>query len=329
MNTQNNHILPEGWEIKRLGEVTSLVTNGFVGKATDHYTDEPDGVIYIQGYNVQENGYNFNGIRKVTKEFHAKNRKSHLKEGDLLTIQTGDVGLTTTVPEHLVGSNCHALIISRFKQAICWPLYYVQYFNSPIGRQELRSIETGSTMKHINVGDLVKWEIPIPPLTEQRQIADVLGTWDCSIEKIEDLLKTLRIRHRGLMHQLLTSKKRLPGFEGKWKYIELNEGFERVNRRNSEGNTNVLTISAQQGLISQGRYFNKNIASEDVANYFLIHRGEYAYNKSYSAGYPMGAIKRLDQYDKGILSPLYICFRIRNESEYEATFFTHFLKRVV
>ncbi len=174
--------------------------------------------------------------------------------------------------------------------------------------------------------DLKLLPIPLPPLPEQRRIAAVLGTWDTAIEQTTELLKALRARHRGLMHQLLTGKLRLPGFGGEWKRVELSDLFERVNRRNTEGNTNVLTISAQQGLVSQGRYFNKNVASENLANYFLLYRGEFAYNKSYSAGYPMGAIKRLDQYDRGVLSPLYICFRMRNEAENEAKFFTHFFE---
>lgn len=170
------------------------------------------------------------------------------------------------------------------------------------------------------------YKVALPPLPEQRQIAAVLGTWDRAIEQMADLLRTLRIRHRGLMHRLLTGQVRLPGYVGEWRHLELSDVFDRVNRRNSEGNTNVLTISAQQGLVSQGRYFNKNIASEVVTNYFLLRRGEFAYNKSYSAGYPMGAIKRLDQYDKGILSPLYICFRLRDNSEHEAAFFTHYFE---
>ena len=119
---------------------------------------------------------------------------------------------------------------------------------------------------------------------------------------------------------------RLKGFDEEWKHVELGDVFERVNRRNSEGNTNVLTISAQQGLVSQGRYFNKNIASEVVTNYFLLHRGEFAYNKSYSAGYPMGVLKRLEQYEKGIVSPLYICFRLRDEAQNDSAFFVHFFE---
>ena len=94
-----------------------------------------------------------------------------------------------------------------------------------------------------------------------------------------------------------------------WKKVELGECFSRLVRKNDEGNTNVLTISAQHGLISQEKFFNKSIASEDKSNYFLLEKGDFAYNKSYSAGYPFGAIKSLEKYEKGIVSPLYICFK--------------------
>ncbi len=93
-----------------------------------------------------------------------------------------------------------------------------------------------------------------------------------------------------------------------WETVRFMDKFDRLMRRNSEGNSNVLTISAQHGLISQGDFFNKEVAGEDKSNYFLLYRGEYAYNKSYSNGYPFGAIKRLDRYNAAIVSPLYICF---------------------
>lgn len=93
-----------------------------------------------------------------------------------------------------------------------------------------------------------------------------------------------------------------------WEVLRLKDKFDRLSRKNAEGNTNVLTISAQYGLINQEEFFKKEIASDDKSNYYLLHRGEFAYNKSYSNGYPFGAIKRLSRYDKGVVSPLYICF---------------------
>ena len=86
----------------------------------------------------------------------------------------------------------------------------------------------------------------------------------------------------------------------------------RITERNKENNKNVLTISAQYGLVSQFDFFSKNIASTDVSNYYLISKGDFAYNKSRSQGHPYGAIKSLRLYEKGVVSPLYICFRRTN-----------------
>lgn len=101
-----------------------------------------------------------------------------------------------------------------------------------------------------------------------------------------------------------------------WNEVRFHDMFSRVTRKNKEGNTNVLTISAQHGLINQNEFFNKTIASDDKSNYYLMEKGEFAYNKSYSNGYPFGALKRLDYYDKGIVSPLYICFAANENNKY-------------
>ena len=100
-----------------------------------------------------------------------------------------------------------------------------------------------------------------------------------------------------------------------WKYTRLNTLFTRLTRKNTEGNKNVLTISAQYGLINQEEFFKKSIASEDKSNYFLLKQGDFAYNKSYSSGYPFGVVKTLEKYEKGIVSPLYICFERTKENK--------------
>ena len=96
-----------------------------------------------------------------------------------------------------------------------------------------------------------------------------------------------------------------------WHIVRFDSLFSRVTRKNDENNQNVLTISAQQGLISQIEYYNTLYASENKTGYTLLHRGDFSYNKSYSSGYAYGAIKRLDAYEKGIVSPLYLCFTPR------------------
>lgn len=92
----------------------------------------------------------------------------------------------------------------------------------------------------------------------------------------------------------------------------LSDKFQRVTSKNNIGNTNVLTISAQHGLINQFEYYNHQYASENTSGYTLLHKDEFAYNKSYSDGYPWGATKRLERYDSGVVSPLYICFAAKD-----------------
>ena len=107
-------------------------------------------------------------------------------------------------------------------------------------------------------------------------------------------------------------KLRFPGFEGEWKTVVLSDFTERVTRKNVNNESNLpLTISSKDGLVDQISYFNKPVASRDMSGYYLLHNGEFAYNKSYSVGYDFGSIKRLDIYPKGALSTLYICFALK------------------
>lgn len=154
----------------------------------------------------------------------------------------------------------------------------------------------------------------LPPIEEQQKIAAILTTQDKVIELKEKRLAEKQRQKKYLMQQLLTGKKRLPGFSGERKANRLRNITTRHTKRNTIGNTNVLTISAQYGLINQAEFFNKAVASDDKSNYFLLEKGDFAYNKSYSNGYPFGAIKRLTRYEVGIVSPLYICFRIKDGS---------------
>lgn len=97
-----------------------------------------------------------------------------------------------------------------------------------------------------------------------------------------------------------------------WEVKELSFIANRITQKNvSTVSDNVLTISAQYGLVSQTDFFNKKVASKNLEGYYLLERDDFAYNKSYSKGYPMGAIKSLSLYDIGVVSSLYICFRLQ------------------
>lgn len=107
-----------------------------------------------------------------------------------------------------------------------------------------------------------------------------------------------------------------------WQRKKIASLFSQVRRKNSTGCSNVLTISGQHGLIDQREYFNRSVAGASLDKYYLLKRGEFAYNRSSMNGYPCGAIKPLEHYDEGVLSTLYICFAAK-EGECAPEFYKH------
>lgn len=118
------------------------------------------------------------------------------------------------------------------------------------------------------------------------------------------------------MEKRKTPRIRFKGFSDDWEQRKLGDIVTRVVRKNENLESKLpLTISAQFGLIAQDEFFDKRIASKNISHYYLIRKGEFAYNKSTSMDAPWGAIKRLEHYDNGVLSTLYIMFRILDENK--------------
>lgn len=158
--------------------------------------------------------------------------------------------------------------------------------------------------------------IPYPVLEEQIKIGQFLDRLNNTItlhQRKLNLLKQLKQAYLQLMfpkNHERTPELRFVNFEGEWEQRKLGEIVKRVTRKNKNlESTLPLTISAQYGLVDQVSFFNKQVASKNITGYFLLSNGDFAYNKSYSKDYPFGAVKRLDKYDMGVLSTLYIVFK--------------------
>ena len=120
-----------------------------------------------------------------------------------------------------------------------------------------------------------------------------------------------------------TPKLRFPEFNGEWEEKELSDFMTRLTRENSNNESSrALTISSVDGLIDQGEFFKKQIASKDISGYYLLKKGDFAYNKSYSVGYDYGSIKRLDRYEDGVVSTLYICMTLTSDTN--SDYLTHY-----
>lgn len=230
----------------------------------------------------------------------------------------------------------NAFICFRFNDNVM-PDFFKGYFDSNYHGKQLQNIITSGArsngLLNISADEFFNIILPTPKdKAEQQKIAECLSSIDALIKAAEHKIDELKTHKKGLMQQLFPAEGktipalRFPEFQnaGEWKSYAITNFFSRLTLRNNENNDNILTISAQYGLVSQKEYFNKLVAAENISNYFLLHKGDFAYNKSSSQAYPQGAIKCLKLYDKGIVSPLYICLKIKNINE--APFFEHFFE---
>jgi type I restriction enzyme S subunit len=299
-------IIPQEWEVKRLGLVCNFLDNQRV----------PIKDVDRLGMHGPYPYYGASGIIDYVNDYIFDDELILLGE-DGANIINRSTPLAFMV-EGKIWVNNHAHVLrpiepnSRFY--ICSYLESISY----------DKYNTGTAQPKLNREVCEKILIPVPPMAEQRKIAEILGMWDEAIEKQSRLIEKLELRKRALMQRLLTGRTRLSGFTTPWQKVKLGEICKRVTRRNEENNQNVMTISAQKGFVSQTDFFNKSVASSTLDNYYLVLKDEFCYNKSYSNGYPMGAIKRLKEADKAVVTTLYICFSITDKQKLSIDFFEQY-----
>ena len=162
----------------------------------------------------------------------------------------------------------------------------------------------GATINQITGYMFSKMEFMIPSGDEQQKIGE-------HFQSLDNLIT---------LHQRITPYfLKINAFV--WEQRKLGDLVDRVTRKNQDLVSELpLTISAQYGLIDQNEFFDKRVASKDVSGYYLIENGEFAYNKSTSTDAPWGAIKRLDRYENGVLSTLYIVFGIKENNPIDSDF---------
>ncbi len=207
--------------------------------------------------------------------------------------------------------------------------FYYQFLISQY--ENIREMANSGGQQNLSGGIVKSIPVPVPPLTEQKKIAKILSTWDNAISVTEKLLTNSQQQKKALMQQLLTGKKRLldengTRFSETWKLYALSKLFQRVTTKNNGKSNNVVTISGQHGLIKQEDFFKKTVASDTLDGYFLLKKGQFAYNKSYSNGYPMGAIKRLNRYPEGVVTTLYICFELTTPQKSCGDYWEHYFE---
>lgn len=303
--------IPEKWEAIKLGELSTKIGSGSTPRGGEKvYIKE--GIPFIRSQNVNNNQLLLDGISHIPFRIHEDMKGTKVFSSDILLNITGaSIGRSCVVPDGFEEGNVnqHVCII-RLKQGI--DKNYIQLFlSSRSGQKTILRVQVGGNREGLTRSGVQSILVPLPPLPEQQKIANILSTWDKAISHTQALISRLQDRKKGLMQQLLTGKTRLKGFSGDWEEVQLGDIADRITTKNKELNDTVITISAQRGFIRQEDFFKKRVASSTLSGYYLINRGDFAYNKSYSNGYPMGAFKRLDTLEKAVVTTLYICFRLK------------------
>ena len=213
------------------------------------------------------------------------------------------------------------------------PNYIYHLLNTDEFNRKVMVRCTGSSYPAINSEDLATIHFYYTPdKKEQLKISRLLDLLDKRIATQNKIIEDLKKLKSAIIEKVFCPPNqkqpvcRIKGFEQPLTTYKMSAFCSRIATKNKDTKCSlVLTIAAQYGLVNQESFFNKSVASENLTGYYLLHKGEFAYNRSYSAGYDWGTVKRLDNYDEGVLSTLYICFKI-NETIVDSDFLTYYFE---
>ncbi|MEQ5305293.1 restriction endonuclease subunit S [Providencia rettgeri] len=331
-------MVPNGWKEVKLGDVISH-QKGFAFKS-EHYCDEGKRIIRIS--DTDRNSIHDKSPVYINDDNSAGLERYALSAGDIILSTVGSrphlldsmVGKAVQIPPKDEGAllNQNLVKISPKKKLITNNYLFSMLKKNKFNFFISTLVRGNANQVSITLNELFSYKFLLPTYDEQQKIAQILSTWDKAIATTEKLIATSQQQKKALMQQLLTGKKRLVNpdtgkvFEGNWEEVKLSKVCSRLMEKNNGQSDNVVTISAQHGLIRQEEFFKKSVASETLDNYFILRKGQFAYNKSYSNGYPMGAIKRLNRYEDAIVTSLYICFEIKNHKNTSSCFLEQYFE---
>lgn len=328
-------MVPEGWTIqplaKAVGEKGATIGGPF-GSDLTQQDYLPAGVPVIRISNQQ--GPNIGGeFVYVSAQKADRLSKNLAYPSDIIVAQRGST--TGKVSRIVANEGFERYVICQSQMAIrpdveaVDPDYLFQFMLSDLFARHVEAelIQTGQP--HINLGILREAPTPLPPLPEQKKIAEILSTWDSAIETTVKLLANAKMQKQALMQELLTGKRRLSGFTASWVEKPMAEIATRIQRRTDGGNHPILTISSTSGFVRQDQKYSRYMAGKSVENYILLRRGEFAYNKGNSKSFEFGCVFDLEGFQTGLVPHVYVCFRLKeglNHRFFKALFAADYLR---
>ncbi len=271
-------------------------------------------------------------VAHINDGIHQKHKATELKEDDVLLNITGaSIGRTAIATKEIEGGNVNQHVCIIRANSKVSPKFLCNYIQTKKIQNYIQSLQTGGSREGLNFEQIRSFPISLPNIAEQNKIAQLFDKLNERIATQNKIIEDLKKLKCAIIEKVFCSpnKKnpmcRIEGFEQALSTYKMCDFSSRITTKNKDSKCSlVLTIAAQYGLVNQESFFNKSVASDNLTGYYLLHKGEFAYNRSYSAGYDWGAVKRLDNYDEGVLSTLYICFKINEtivDSDYLAYYF--------
>jgi len=322
--------VPAGWSNTLLHNVAEIRTGLSKSAKREGPTVRKP---YLRVANVQDGFLDLSEIKEIDVPSNQVARFT-LKSGDMLLIEGNGN------PENL-GRGCiwdgqiqdcvhqnHIFAVRTLPSSGLFPSFLALQLQSDHGRNYLLSCAKGSTgLSTLNSGQLKLFPLLVPPIREQRQIAKIILTWDNAIETTETLIVEKQLHRKGLMQQLLTGKRRLPGFgkpavgdnlpEG-WQRPKTEEVFQNISRKNRPGET-VLSVTQDEGVVPRDRLDRKiNMDHENTHTYKLVKPGDFVISlRSFQGGLEYSR-------HRGLVSPAYHV--IRAKVDISDDFYRHYFK---
>jgi len=212
-------IIPADWTVLRLKQISPSQSVGLVINPST-YVEENGFVPMLVGSNIMPNKINWESARRISESSNELLPASRLAAGDLVVVRVGEPGIAAVVPPELDGCNCASVMIVRQHQRFDsrWLCYLM---NSSVGLAQIGNVQYGTAQKQFNISDAINFRYSVPPLDEQKSIADALSDADALIEALDQLIAKKRQIKQGAMQELLTGKRRLPGFGGEWTEVAI------------------------------------------------------------------------------------------------------------
>lgn len=185
--------------------------------------------------------------------------------------------------------------------------YLIAYLLTKRGTDILEAASPGGAGRNRTLGQdrFMNSKIILPPINEQKKIAEILATQDKVIALKERLLEEKKTQKKYLMQQLLTGKKRLPGFSGEWVRTKMSDVLELRNEKNTSEDLRICSVAVNDGVVDQVAHLGKSMAASNTSNYAVVHYGDIVYTKSPTGNFPYGIVKQSQLSENVAVSPLY------------------------